>query len=84
MSQGVGQGDLVGRGPRNLGNANEQALFFTRVLPTRFCGAPPVVIPPGQAQLDPQRVRRGRGPHAILPQRAMEGPEGDGGKRFGN
>ena len=34
--QGVGQGDLVWSGPRNMGDADGRALFFARVGPTRF------------------------------------------------
>ena len=77
--QGVGLGDLVWGGPCNMGDADGRALFFAWVGPTRFRRAALVVIQPGAAELGPQRLRRGLGPHAILPQRALEGVEGRGG-----
>ena len=78
MWQGVGQGDLVWSGPRNMGDAYGRAVFFAWVGPTRFRRAALVVIQPGAAELRPQRLRRALGPYAILPQRALEGVEGGG------
>src|SRR5258708_23573789 len=70
--QGIGQSDLLLGGQGDVGDTDEGTLFFTRVSPTRFRGAPQVVIELGAAELRPERVRRGVGPHAILPQGALE------------
>ena len=79
MLQGLSLGDLVWSGPCNVGDADGRAVFFARVGPTRFRGAPLVVIQPGAAELRPQRLRGGFGPYTLLAQRALEGV--DGGSR---
>ena len=75
---GRGPGRFGVEWPRNMGNADGRAVFFAWVGPTRFRRAALVVIQPGAAELRPQRLRRGLGPYAILPQRALEGVEGGG------